>query len=140
MQVQLHVQPKTSILAHTLTLSNYGAIRLGVDVVVGLGIEGIKDRLSRLRFVRKNDVGSMKKSAPVQDQSLQGTYLPSQFFLERALTAGKALPYRSWSVWGVDLRADVSREIRQGLERVLEWALLVPCIFRHCRGQILKRF
>jgi hypothetical protein len=67
-------------------------------------------------------LGSIIKSAPVQHQSLQGTYLPSQFFLKRALTAaiGKTLPYRGWSVWDVDLCADVSREIRQGLERVLE--------------------
>lgn len=39
-----------------LNSSGYGVIRLGVEIVIGLEIEGIKDRLSRLRFVSENDM------------------------------------------------------------------------------------
>lgn len=54
MQSSTPVQTETSTLVHRLYLSNYGVVRLEVDVVIGLGIEGIKDRLSRLRPVSEN--------------------------------------------------------------------------------------
>jgi len=56
-----HFQTNNSASAHRLHLLYYGIIRLAADM--GLGIEGIKDRLSRLRPVSEDDtVGLIKKS------------------------------------------------------------------------------